>query len=227
MAALHTCTTLYGSAAGCRSIQKTCALWKHGLTSKNTQSQLTYFCKSNINQTFTNDGGMIWGVRMAIFTEIRHLVEELITFLSIFGYQKLGILTARLNRSLSLSTSIQWEKGLVCWSMPKTFTAIVRTTAFDMFEKLCDGTRERSCTPSKVSWIGIIVCGRDCEQWCKVIIRDLAYFDSHTVFIKVCDTPHKTDFRPKKPPNLPPWNSKSIWIMPSVLSCAVITLCEH
>ena len=102
-------TRLYGSAADCRSIQKTCALWKHGLTSKNTQSQLTYFCKSNINQTFTNGGVMIWGVRIAIFTEIRHLVQELITFLSIFGLQKWGILTARLNKSLSISTSIQWE----------------------------------------------------------------------------------------------------------------------
>ena len=30
---------------------------------------------------------------IAIFTEIRHLVEELITFLSFFGPQKLGILT--------------------------------------------------------------------------------------------------------------------------------------
>ena len=77
--------------------KKTCALWKHGLTSKNTQSQLTYFCKSNINQTFTNGSVMIWGVRIAIFTEIRHLVEELITFLSIFGLQKWGILTPRLN----------------------------------------------------------------------------------------------------------------------------------
>ena len=102
-------TTLYESAAGCRSIQKTCALWKHGLTSKNIQSQLTYFCKSNINQTSTNGSGIIWGVRIAIFTEIRHLVEELITFLSIFGPQKLVILTARLNKSLSISTSIQWE----------------------------------------------------------------------------------------------------------------------
>ena len=74
-------TTLYGSAAGCRSIQKTCAFWKNGLTFENTQSQLTYFCKSNINQTFTNGNGMIWGVMIAIFTEIRHLVEELITFL--------------------------------------------------------------------------------------------------------------------------------------------------
>ena len=89
-------TTLYGSAAGCRSIQKMCAFWKHGLISKITYSQLTYFCKSNINQTFTNGGGMIWGVRIAIFTEIRHLVEELITFLSFFGPQKLSILTARL-----------------------------------------------------------------------------------------------------------------------------------
>ena len=98
-------TTLYGSAAGCRSIQKTCAFWKHGLTFENTQSQLTYFCKSNINQTFTNGSGMIWGVMTAIFTEIRHLVEELITFLSFFGPQKLSILTARLNKSLSISTS--------------------------------------------------------------------------------------------------------------------------
>ena len=96
-------TTLHGSAAGCRSIQKTCVLWKHGLTSKNTQCQFTYFCKSNINQTFTNVGIMIWGVRIAIFTEIRHLVEELITFLSIFGLQKWGILTARLNKSLSIN----------------------------------------------------------------------------------------------------------------------------
>ena len=98
-------TTLYGSAAGCRSIQNTCAFWKHGLTFENTQSQLTYFCKSNINQTFTNGSGMIWGVMIAIFTEIRHLVEELITFLSFFGPQKLSILTARLNKSLSISTS--------------------------------------------------------------------------------------------------------------------------
>ena len=63
-------TTLYGSAAGCRSIQKTCAFWKNGLTFENTQSQLTYICKSNINQTFTNGNGMIWGVMLAIFTEI-------------------------------------------------------------------------------------------------------------------------------------------------------------
>ena len=98
-------TTLYGSAAGCRSIQKTCAFWKNGLTFENTQSQLTYFCKSNINQTFTNGNGMIWGVMIAIFTEIRNLVEELITFLYFFGPQKLSILTARLNKSLLISTS--------------------------------------------------------------------------------------------------------------------------
>ena len=48
---------------------------------------------------------MIWRVRIAIFTEIRHLVEELVTFLSFFGPQKLGILTARLKNSLSISTS--------------------------------------------------------------------------------------------------------------------------
>ena len=35
-------------------------------------------------------------------------------------------------------------------------------------------------------------------------IRNLAYFDSHTVFIKVCDTPHKTEFRLKKPPKVVP-----------------------
>ena len=35
-------------------------------------------------------------------------------------------------------------------------------------------------------------------------IRDLAYFDSHTVFIKVCNTAHKTDCRCKKPPKFVP-----------------------
>ena len=77
--------------------------------------------------------------------------------------QKLGILTAWLNtfKSLSISTSIQWEG--VCWSMPKTFKAIMRTTAF---EKLCDSTCEQWCMPSKVSWIGILVCDRICEKWC-------------------------------------------------------------
>ena len=76
-------TTLYGSAAGCRSIQKTCAFWKNGLTFENTQSQLTYFCKSNINQTFTNGNGMIWGVMIAIFTENQTLgrrIDHLFVF---------------------------------------------------------------------------------------------------------------------------------------------------
>ena len=140
-------TTLYGSASccTCRSILKTCALWKHGLTSKNTQSQLTYFCKSNINQTFTNGGGMIilWGGRIATFKEIRHMVDELITFLSIFGPQKLGILTARLNKSLWISTSIQWE-GI----------SVLKHVQNLLWEQQLN---------SNNSWLGITVCGRTCE----------------------------------------------------------------
>ena len=159
-------TTLYGSAAGCRSIQKRCAFWKHGLTSKNILSHLTYFCKSNINQIFTNGGGMIWGVRIAIFTEIRHLVEELITFLSIFGPQKLDILTARLNKSLSISTSmqVQWE-GISVLKHAQSLHSYWENNSFwktlwwDMWAMM---------HASKVSWIGITVCGRACEQWCKV-----------------------------------------------------------
>ena len=74
-----------------------------------------------------------------------------------------------------------------------------------------------------------------CTQWwvapeilfVEASIRDhLAYFDSHTVFIKVCDTPHKTDCRRNIASKFVPWNLKSIWIMPSILTCAVITLCE-
>ena len=67
------------------------------------QSWFTCFYKSNINQTFTNGSGMILGVRIAIFAEIRDLVEELIAFLSIFGTQKFEILTVRLDTSLSKS----------------------------------------------------------------------------------------------------------------------------
>ena len=140
-------TTLYGSAAGCRSIQKTCAFWKNGLTFENTQSQLTYFCKSNINQTFTNGSGMIWGVMIALFTEIRHLVEELITFLSFFGPQKLSILTARLNKSLLISTSNSMRGDIVYWSMPKPSQLLWEQQLL----KNCDGTCERSCTPARLT----------------------------------------------------------------------------
>ena len=49
-----------------------------------------------------------WAVRTAIFTEIRQLVEELITCLSIFGPQKLGILTARLNVTHHIKTGQLW-----------------------------------------------------------------------------------------------------------------------
>ena len=157
-------TTLYGSAAGCRSIQKRCAFWKHGLTSKNIQSHLTYFCKSNINQIFTNGGGMIWGVRIAIFTEIRHLVEELITFLSIFGPQKLGILTARLNKSLSISTLIQWE-GI---SVLKHAQSLHSYCENNSFWKTLWWNMWAMMHASKVRWIGITVCRRACEQQCKV-----------------------------------------------------------
>ena len=52
---------------------------------KSKQSQFTCFCKFYVNQTYTNGSGMILGVRIAKFRAIRHLVQELITFLFIFG----------------------------------------------------------------------------------------------------------------------------------------------
>ena len=119
---------------------------------KNTQSHLTYFCKLNINQLFTNGSGMIWGVRISIFTEIRHLVEELITFLSIFGPQKLGISTARLNKSLSISTSIQWEGISVLKHAQNLHSCLENNSFWKTLWWACG----RWCTPSKVSWIGII-----------------------------------------------------------------------
>ena len=150
-------TTLYGSAAGCRSIQKTCAFWKNRLTFENTQSQLTYFCKSNINQTFTNGNGMIWGVMIAIFTEIRHLVEELITFLCFFGPQKLSILTARLNKSLSISTSNSMRGDLCVEACPgQNLHSYCENSSF---WKILWWDVWAIMHASKVSWIGIIVCG--------------------------------------------------------------------
>ena len=142
--------------AGCRSIQKTCAFWKNGLTFENTQSQLTYFCKSNINQTFTNGNGMIWGVVIAIFTEIRHLVEELITFLYFFRPQKLSILTARLNKSLLISTSYSIWEGISGLKHAQNLHSYCENSSFwktlwwDVWAIM---------HASKVSWIGIIVCG--------------------------------------------------------------------
>ena len=74
-----------------------CIIWApskpYGLNqmvAEGKQSWFTCFCKSNINQTFTNSGGtcMRLGAKIAIFAEIRHLMEGLITFLSIFWPRK-------------------------------------------------------------------------------------------------------------------------------------------
>ena len=60
------------------------------------------------------------------------------------------------------------------------------------------------------NYISITDTGHQCRQLIVAtlvptpIIRNLAYFDSHTVFIKVCNTAHKTDCRRKKPPKFVP-----------------------
>ena len=58
------------------------------------------------------------------------------------------------------------------------------------------------------------------------------YTISHTLIHTLCLSkyairPIKLSSDARNLKNLSPWNSKSIWIMPSVLTCAVITLCEH
>ena len=54
--------TLYGSAAGCRSIQEMCALWKHGLTSKNTQKSVDIFLQTHeqILSTKHSPAEVVW-----------------------------------------------------------------------------------------------------------------------------------------------------------------------
>ena len=99
---------------------------------------------------------MIWAVRIAIFTEFRHLVEELIIFLSIFVRQKLGILKARLNKSLSISTSIQWE-GISVLKHAQNFHSYCENNSF---WKTLWWVMWAMMHASKVSWIGIIFCGR-------------------------------------------------------------------
>ena len=58
------------------------------------------------------------------------------------------------------------------------------------------------------------------------------YAISHTLIHTLCLSkyailPIKLSSDARSLQNLSPWNSKSIWIMPSVVTCAVITLCEH
>ena len=55
------------------------------------------------------------------------------------------------------------------------------------------------------------------------LIRDLAYFDSHSVCIKVCDIPHKTEFKR----NIGPLETQNLSELCLQWTCAVITLCEH
>ena len=110
-----------------------------------------YYRWTIVSRYMLLSSGMIWGVRIAIFTEIRHLVKELITFLSIFGPQKSGILTARLNKSLSISSSIQWE-GISVMKHAQSLHSFCENNSFwknlwwDMWAMM---------HASKVSWIGI------------------------------------------------------------------------
>ena len=98
-------TTLYGSAAGCRSIQKTCALWKHdhGLTSKNTQSvdiflQIKY--QPNIHHRRWYD----MRSEDCNFYRNQTFGRRIYHFYVFFGRQKSGILTARLNKVFSIGS---------------------------------------------------------------------------------------------------------------------------
>ena len=65
------------------------------------------------------------------------------------------------------------------------------------------------------SWREMLFPGRKFPFWChdhetQIVqflylgIRNLAYFDSHTVLIKVCNTAHNFDCRRKKPPKFLP-----------------------
>ena len=65
------------------------------------------------------------------------------------------------------------------------------------------------------------------KQWVARPIRNLAYFDSHMCLSKYATLPITLTADARSLQNLSPWNSKSVWIMPTVLTCAVITLCEH
>ena len=65
-----------------------------------------------------------------------------------------------------------------------------------------------------------------------VYSSSLVYAILHTLIHTLCLSKYATlpitltaDARSLQ--NLSPWNSKSVWIMPTVLTCAVITLCEH
>ena len=61
-------------------------------------------------------------------------------------------------------------------------------------------------------------------------IRNLAYFDSHTVFIKVCNIAHNFDCRRKKPPKFVPLKLEIClnYAYSLDLYCqTVIKLCEH
>ena len=71
------------------------------------------------------------------------------------------------------------------------------------------------------------------KKYCyRLVSSILLYAILHTLIHTLCLSKYATlpitltaDARSLQ--NLSPWNSKSVWIMPTVLTCAVITLCEH
>ena len=82
------------------------------------------------------------------------------------------------------------------------------------------------CSLEGLSWW----CGEDISR--EAIPPVDIYAILHTLIHTLCLSKYATlpitltaDARSLQ--NLSRWNSKSVWIMPTVLTCAVITLCEH
>ena len=96
--------------------------FKHFLKAESNEDSLASSCEEfwisfHVTQYETGlllelGGGMIWGVRIAIFTEIRQLVgyKNLSPFCLFLDLKICAIWQlARLNKSLSVSTWMQWK----------------------------------------------------------------------------------------------------------------------
>ena len=70
-----------------------------------------------------------------------------------------------------------------------------------LFQSLLSSAQRNNC--SNLVW-SVVRYKLEDEICGFAFIRNFAYFDSHNVFIKVCNTAHNFDCRRKKPPKFVP-----------------------
>ena len=146
------------------------------------KSQLTCFCKSNINQIFTNGGGMIWAMRSEIFMDLNQpfggRIDHL--FVHVFWSSKCVMPIWQLDCMKVSQYQLEFSmKGDYCVMMhAKTFRAIVSYNSCwkviaSYFQADCSEHSQSRDLVTQLGDFGKITTSKNCycNFWAKFSLR--------------------------------------------------------